>query len=292
MPQEALWRHTQDPSLHQRWDLRFSEIDYLPRIDPALPQRFRYTTRLGFGIAVTGEGETTGSKDLPDGSHTSALRFGSSQSRSLILEGRGYWKYVPTDDGIRFITSYDYTTRSGGLGAAVDRLVFRPLMGWATAWSFDRLRLWLESGIDPAQAARQAMVHGIARVSLAAIFAFHGLVPKLLGPHPDEVRLLRDAGLDMSLVGSTIAVFGVLELGLAAGLLVTWHRAWLPAAVLAFALIATVVVAVTSPGYLGAAFNPVSLNLALAALAVIDLLTIEGIPSAGRCERRPVGDAA
>ena len=28
-------------------------------------------------------------------------------------------------------------------------------MGWATAWSFDRLRLWLEEGIDPATSAAQ-----------------------------------------------------------------------------------------------------------------------------------------
>ncbi|GDY62691.1 hypothetical protein SAV14893_020840 [Streptomyces avermitilis] len=28
---DDLWTHTQDPARHQRWDLRFTEIDYLAR---------------------------------------------------------------------------------------------------------------------------------------------------------------------------------------------------------------------------------------------------------------------
>ena len=53
---DQLWNHTQIPHLHERWDLRFSRIDYLPRDDERAPQRFRYTTRIGFGLAVSGEG--------------------------------------------------------------------------------------------------------------------------------------------------------------------------------------------------------------------------------------------
>ena len=40
---ESLWRKTQEPKLHQRWDLRFSEIDYLPR-QPGEPQKFLYSS--------------------------------------------------------------------------------------------------------------------------------------------------------------------------------------------------------------------------------------------------------
>ena len=32
-PLERLWRLTQEPGLHQRWDLRFTSIEYLPRPD-------------------------------------------------------------------------------------------------------------------------------------------------------------------------------------------------------------------------------------------------------------------
>jgi hypothetical protein len=56
--------------------------------------------------------------------------------------------------------------------------------------------------------------------------------------------------------------------------------------------VATIGVAVNSPRYLGAAFNPVSLNLAVLCLAVIDLLVLGGLPSAARCRRRPVSGTA
>jgi hypothetical protein len=291
-PLDVLWSHTQDPALHQRWDLRFTQIDYLPRPEPAAPQNFRYTTRLGFGIAVSGEGWSVGERELPDESRTSVLGFRSDQARSLIREGRGYWKYIPTSEGVRFLTSYDYTTRYGALGAIFDRVVFRPLMTWATAWSFDRLRLWLEDGADPGRVMRQAVSHGVARVGLAAIFAYHGIVPKLLGPSPDEVTMLGDAGLPQSLTSPVILGLGLAEILLAAAILLFWHRAWPSLLSLAFAVGATVVVAITSPGYLGAAFNPVSLNLAVGCLAAIDLLTLDGLPSADRSIRRPHRETA
>jgi hypothetical protein len=30
-PMDAIWQCTQTPALHERWDLRFSRIEYLPR---------------------------------------------------------------------------------------------------------------------------------------------------------------------------------------------------------------------------------------------------------------------
>lgn len=179
-PLDALWAHTQTPVLHERWDLRFSTIEYLPRIDPGSPQGFRYTTRIGFGSEVSGEGETTGCRDLPDGSALSALRFWSDAPFSVIREGSGYWKYIPTPDGVRFLTWYDYRTRFGAAGALFDRTIFRPLMGWATAWSFDRLRLWLEDRIDPGVAVRQTVMHLVVRLALAVVFAYQSSVPELV----------------------------------------------------------------------------------------------------------------
>ena len=291
-PLEALWERTQDPDLHERWDLRFTEIDYLPRPDPTKPQAFRYATRLGFGVAVAGTGESVGQRDLPGGSRASALRFGSDQRRSLIRDGSGYWKYVPTDAGIRFLTGYDYEVRWGLAGRLVDRLAFRPLIGWATAWSFDRLRLWLERGIDPGQAARQAFAHGIARLAMAFIFAWHGLVPKLLGPDPGELGLTMAAGVPVSLVPGAVTALGLAEVVFAVVLLATWHRAWPAWLAGTFALAALLLTIVTAPSVLGGAFNPVSLNVALLALAAADLATLDGIPDAGRCLRRPPRGAA
>ena len=156
-----LWRLTQDPGQHQRWDLRFTRIDYLPSVAGAASQQFRYQTRLLPGVHVAGVGACSGERLRPDGTRTSVLRFRSDQRLSLIRAGTGYWRYVPTPDGIRFLTGYDYEPRWGWLGRAAD-LVFRPVMGWATAWSFDRLRIWLEDGVPPERSLRR----GIADVGI------------------------------------------------------------------------------------------------------------------------------
>jgi hypothetical protein len=81
---------------------------------------------------------------------------------------------------IRFFTWYDYETRFGAFGKLIDRCVFRPLLGWATAWSFDRLGLWIEKGITPEASRDRAIVYALARGTTAFIWFYHGLVPKLL----------------------------------------------------------------------------------------------------------------
>jgi len=147
---ERVWKYTQEPDLHQRWDLRFSTIRYLPHL-AGEPQKFRYETRIGFGLRIAGFGESIGEVLSDAGSRTSKLLFWSDDRKSLIAKGSGYWRYIPTDGGTRFLTYYDYTTRFGVLGRMVD-LVFRPLIGWATARSFDALALWLEDGLEPEHA--------------------------------------------------------------------------------------------------------------------------------------------
>jgi hypothetical protein len=75
-PMEALWEHTQDPSVRQRWDLRFSRIEYLPRPSLDEPQRFLYETRIGFGLAVAG------APRLPE---AGGVRLGTMAPDSLLL---------------------------------------------------------------------------------------------------------------------------------------------------------------------------------------------------------------
>ncbi|TDE52818.1 hypothetical protein E1295_18005 [Nonomuraea mesophila] len=176
---DLLWHRTQDPAHHRRWDLRFTHIDHLARAEGE-PQRFRYGVRLLPGLLVSGTGIAAGEKRRPDGTRTSALRFASASPLSLIAEGRGYWRYLPTGDGVRFLTGYDYEPRWGRLGRIADRLVLRPLMGWATAWSFDRLRLWCERGITPERSLRYALADVAARalaIGVAALVAPVAAVP-------------------------------------------------------------------------------------------------------------------
>jgi hypothetical protein len=153
---DDLWHRTQDPSLHQRWDARFGEISYLRA---SRPQRFRYAS---FGIA--GQGTTIGEVRRPDGQRTSALKFASDHPLSPIRDGAGYWRYLPTPDGVRFVTGYDYRPGWGKLGKATDLLV-RPFLGWLTAWSFDRLRIWLEQGRSPERTRNQAIAEVAGRIA-------------------------------------------------------------------------------------------------------------------------------
>ena len=291
-PLENVWEHTQDPALHERWDLRFSEITYLPRRDNE-PQRFHYETRLGFGLRIRGVGESAGSRDGVSGDRTSALKFWSDDRKSLIREGSGYWQYERTADGTRFLTWYDYRTRFGPLGKLIDRLVFRPLMGWATAWSFDRLRLWIEKGVDPGLSMQRSLVHAIARVALAIVFLYQGLLPKLIYRHTSELSMLSDAGLGPELAARMLTTVGLLEVALGAVLVVAWRARWPFSLILVLMPITLVGVVIASPRVLVAAFNPVALNVAVAALAAVGWLTSVDLPSASRCLRtRPTEQSA
>ncbi|WP_017626575.1 hypothetical protein [Nocardiopsis chromatogenes] len=163
---DLLWERTRNPGPHARWDLRFTEIRPLPRLIGE-PERFTYRTRLVGPLEVSGTGVSAGERDRPDGTRTSALRFASDHPLSPIAEGRGYWRYIPDGDGVRFLTGYDYRPHRGRIGRAADRLLFRPLMGWATAWSFDRLRLWCERGLTPESALRRAAAEAALRCAAA-----------------------------------------------------------------------------------------------------------------------------
>ena len=281
---DTVWRLTQAPDLHRRWDLRFSRIEYLPKATATEPQKFLYETRIGFGLAIRGTGESVATRVAPggDGQTTSSLKFASEDWKSLIQEGAGYWKYVLTDAGLRFLTWYDYRVRFDLLGRMAN-WVFRPLMGWATAWSFDRLRLWAEDGQTPELSMLFAQIHAVARVAIAAIWIWHGLVPKLIFRQFDEQRMLAEAGLPVSL----LPWVGAAEVLLGLTMLIAWRRRAAFPLTMALMALAVVAVAVRSPQYLWGAFTPVTLNLAVIALAAVGWMAAGKMPHAGRCLRRP-----
>ena len=154
---DTVWELTQDPRQHTQWDARFSRIVPTGDLDgeagvdagahgrSGTGYRFRYERRMPFHT-ITGTGTTIGERSRPDGTRTSALRFTTADRFSPLGDGRGYWRYVPIDGGTRFITGYDYEP---GWGRALDAVLIRPLVGRLTAWSFDRLRIWAESGVPP-----------------------------------------------------------------------------------------------------------------------------------------------
>lgn len=284
---DELWRLTQTPDQHARWDLRFTDIQYLPRPDETQPQRFLYATRIGFGLAIQGGGETVGQRDGAAGERTSALKFWSEDWKSLIREGAGYWRYVPTDDGLRFFTSYDYRVRWGIPGRAIDAILFRPLIGWATAWSFDRLRLWIEQGIDPAVSLQRSVIHAIARISLASVWLYQGAIPKLLYSQPDELAMLEQGGIPHASLPLALQTVGWGEVLFGVAMLLFFRQRWHFLLTCGAMIAATVSVAINSPRYLPMAFNPISLNVLMFALAAIGFLVSRELPSAKNCLRKP-----
>lgn len=141
---DYIWELTQDTDLHARWDLRFSRITPQDSL-PGGGYRFTYERRIPWHT-IAGTGTALGDRTGADGARTSALRFTTPDALSPLGDGRGYWRYVPTDEGVRFITGFDYEP---GWGRLVDAFLMRRLIGWMTAWSFDRLRIWAESGVEP-----------------------------------------------------------------------------------------------------------------------------------------------
>ena len=285
---EHIWRLTQDPARHQRWDLRFSKIEYLPRPDPAEPQRFLYRTRIGFGLSIKGIGESLAERAAANGDTISSLKFASADPKSLIYEGSGYWRYIPSAAGLRFLTWYDYSVRFGAIGRLLDRMIFRPMLGWATAWSFDRMRLWSERGQTPESSLALSLIHATARLAIAAIWIWHGLIPKIVVPSPDEQTMLVQAGVPIRF----LPWIGGAEILIGLVFLLAWRWRGVFAANIALMLVAVASVAVTSPDYLKAAFNPVTLNLGAIALSIVGWIASKSIPSSRNCLRKAPRESA
>jgi hypothetical protein len=205
-PLSEVWDYTQNPAQHQRWDLRFTSIEYRG-LTPNGLQDFIYTTRIG-ALAIAGWGRT-----VPEKNHRgSKLSFGSDDPKSLITEGSGCWIYRQAPGATHFHTRYNYAVRFGLAGRAVDRLFFRPLLQWATRWSFDRLRLWIEQSQTPELSFRLWAIKVATRLTLALVWFLEGLIPKLLYVHAAEVDLVRRSQIWLGSPELTLALLGLVEM--------------------------------------------------------------------------------
>ncbi|GAA4435464.1 DoxX-like family protein [Pontibacter saemangeumensis] len=279
---DTLWSHTQDPQMHEQWDLRFSRIRYLPRKEPDDPQQFLYSTRVGFGISVSGVGESVATKSKASGESTSVLKFSSDSGISLIRQGAGYWKYKPEAGGVRFFTGYDYDTRWGGLGKAVDKFIFRPMMVWATAWSFDCLKNWIERGIHPKQALLSQTTVLLASLILSMVWLYQGIVPKLLFSDTGELEILRQSGLFTGFEESLLTGVGIGEV--AWGLVLFFIQRKPVHFISIAALILLGLGALFSEASVYTLpFNPFSLNISMIGLSVIAIINMNHTPRASNC---------
>lgn len=278
---EKLWEYTQEPHIHTEWDARFTEISYLEKKEGE-PQKFLYKTKIGFGFEIAGEGESIGER-------ISSLKFWTDNQLSLIQIGRGYWKYTPCKEHIHFETQYDYDTRFGRIGNVIDFYMFRPLLGWATAWSFDALKLWLEKGLHPRLLIRRTMTYWFVCFLFAFVWMYQGIVPKLVFTHSEEVKML------YVMIGSTehsifvLKIIGLLE--------ITFGVLWLLPfpkrkvfVVHIFMLIAlTIAAGFTNVASFTEPFNPITLNLLLIGLSIVGYINSTNLPSVKNCKRKRKG---
>ena len=294
---EDAWRYTQNPKLHEQWDLRFTSITYSEKKFADKPQRFTYETKVMPGLTVSGWGESKGEHLKKDGAKISSLHFGTPQKISPIAEGKGYWKYIPHEQGLTFLTQYDYDVRYGKLGTLFD-IVFRPLMGWATALSFDVLKRWLEKGENPFSQYRRFFLTMLISGLFCFIWLYHGLVPKVLVQHPDEVMMVKDALANLSSVtttkndanlsNATVLVYwiGIAEMIFALSwLLPRGKRLLFGLQILLFPILTLCAVLAHSTIAM-APFNPVTFNGALWILSIIGFQLSKDLPSAKSCKRK------
>lgn len=282
---DEVWEMTQNPELHEQWDLRFSSITYLPKNSNDEPQSFLYETKLGCGVKVAGWGKSIGMHSKKDGTKTSSLHFGTDQKISPISEGKGYWQYIPTNKGTKFLTQYDYDVRFGSFGRLLD-LVFRPVMGWATALSFDVLKRWIEKGELPRIQYIRLFMNVIVTMLFFFVWLYHGLVPKIIIKSPEEVSMLSSlTSLEGTAVIKGVGIIGILEV-LFAGVWVLYRkkRHLHALQIIAFPIL-TISVLIASPSLSLHPFNPVTLNASLWILSIIGFLISRDLPSATSCKR-------
>ncbi|MBC6972477.1 DoxX-like family protein [Bacillus sp. Xin] len=285
---EELWKYTQDPMLHTEWDVRFTEISYLERKEDE-PQRFLYRTKIGFGLEIAGEGESVGELQKETGERISSLKFWTDSKLSLIKVGRGYWKYTPNEKKISFETQYDYETRFGGVGRIIDSYVFRPLLGWATAWSFGALKLWLEKGFHPRLLIKKSIIHWIVCLILSFVWIYQGLVPKVLFNHPEEVRMLSVLSGSNENCILALKIIGFLEIGFGIIWLLPFQKQKLLLLHIIILIGLTIAAGFTNILSFIQPFNPITLNFILIGLSFIGYMNSDDLPRAKNCMRKRKG---
>jgi hypothetical protein len=162
-PVDVVWTRSQDPVQHVAWDIRFTQIEYLPEKDARGFNLMDYRTNVALGIEVKGLGRYLHTTE----NEHSSFEFDSDDWKSIITKGKGVWIYTPRPNGTHFKTVYDYEPRYGIVGKFIDTIFFRPLLQLSTEWSFETLSLWChgdETACDKRRPRWAFMKYFVARV--------------------------------------------------------------------------------------------------------------------------------
>lgn len=114
----------------------------------------------------------------------------------------------------------------------------------------------------------------LSRLSFALIFFYHGLVPKIIFKSKQEVMMNEKL---MPFLSEDVALYstGVVEIIYALCLIIFIKNKYLVIPGILFASIATVALLLFFPQLFTQAFNPFSINLAVAILGIINYISYQ-----------------
>jgi uncharacterized membrane protein YphA (DoxX/SURF4 family) len=150
--------------------------------------------------------------------------------------------------------------------------------------------MWIEKDISPEISLQKTFAHALYSLSIAFVWIYHGLVPKLIYRNADEIRMLHESGFANSYILKALSILGIVEICIGLSILIFWKSRRVLWGTILLMVLATLGVAANSPHYLAGAFNPITLNFSVAALSGISLITGINIPTADNCMRKPPGE--
>lgn len=116
-------------------------------------------------------------------------------------------------------------------------------------------------------------IHSVSQYTIAFVWMWHGLVPKLLMQHPDEYTPLLAMGIDQSTADIIVAASGYGEIAFGLLIIVLGKARW-PYYLTIIGMSGLLLgVFFTSPELTLEAFNPVTLNILMIMMAVIAILS-------------------
>lgn len=115
---------------------------------------------------------------------------------------------------------------------------------------------------------------GLCRGSVAFVWIYQGLVPKLLGPHVDELAMASVLGLGPEITPWISRAAGVGEIAFGLLLWLCYRQRWVWQLTLVAMLAAQLFTTLMTPRLLIAAFNSTTIDVALATLAAIALIEL------------------
>lgn len=107
----------------------------------------------------------------------------------------------------------------------------------------------------------------LARLCVAFVWFYHGLVPKLLGPDAIELQMNQALGLNLQQATQLAFAAGIMEIMLALAICIFWRRHW-PLWLSIIGILGLLLfVGIMQPTLLAGSFNPLTMNLCTAALS-------------------------